>query len=247
MIYSNSVGFRRPNNEDDELVFQCLKDWVDDMGPMSRAKAQTLLDSCLKENEFAHYPIDSRSSFFETWVIQAGAQDVGIVRMFIKGGMLEVKFLSIAPAFRQSGHFNHAYRLLAASAFELYQCDALEYEAYLDVPAMTTIRERHQEGGEGATTVDTRTSGRNRELVRRRLTRENWELRKEALMGEVPWTVDFDSVNAAQASYRDREGKLRSHVYGQPRLEDVSTTAELRYSVAKPFLPNNPLDIPPED
>lgn len=246
MIYSDNVGFRRPTNDDDVLVFRCLKDWIDDQGPMSQGRAQKLLAGYLGENEYAHYPVDARSSFRETWIITAGGVDVGIVHMFVKQGEMTVEMLSIAPAHRGSGHFNHAYRLLAASCFELYQCEALEYEAYTDVGAMTAIRERHADG-EGAETVSTRTSKRLRDLIRRRITRTMWETRKERLMGVIPWTIDFDAVNAAQALYLDREGKMRSHVYGQPRLEDVSTTMEFRFSIAKPPNPINPLEVPPEE
>lgn len=242
MISSDVLSFRRPTNQDDDVVFQSLVDWVDDLGPWTRDRAQKTLTGYLAENEYAHYPVDPRCSFRETWVIQASGVDVGLVHMHVLKGMVTVESLSIMPAHRGLGYFNHAYRLLAAAAFEIYKVSHLEYEAFIDQPAMTTIRDRHD--GAGAETVDTRVSTRGRELVRRRITMEQWQTRKDGLMGVLPWTIDWAAVDAAQATFLDCHGRERSRVYTDPLVMPVENTLNLRFSVSRP--PENNVADPSE-
>ena len=133
--------------------------------------------------------------------------------------------------------------MLAAAAFEIYKVSHLDYEAFADQPAMTAIRDRHD--GAGAETVDTRVSVRGRDLIKRRITIEQWQTRKDGLMGALPWQIDWAAVDAAQSTFIDCEGKERSRVYTDPLRMPVSTKLKLRFAtITSDFNLVDPAEVP---
>ena len=213
MIIGTNVTYRRPTNADDDIVFDSYIDWEDLQGIMTRSRASRILEFMIGENEYAHWPIDSRSSFKDNWIIQWIGTDIGVVRITVHNMNVSFDSLTLIPAYRGLTYFNELYRSLAFAAFECYKSTTLTYEAFDDVPAMQAIRTRHQSDGGARTTKQRISEATARAITERTLDDTVYWTWKDTFMDGYTFTVDVALLDSLQASYRRWDGSLGSHSY----------------------------------
>lgn len=142
MIKSNNISFRRLTNEDDELVFQCRKDWPKDrFGYQTRERANQLISNGLLENDLAHFPVDEDSDFYENFIIQHKGSDVGFTRLRVFNKKMWVSELSVLPGAR-GGLLEEISWLYLWIAFEHYKVIAAGHSDFADRKNLEVMRGR---------------------------------------------------------------------------------------------------------
>lgn len=159
-------------NDDDDLVFQCLKDWpADARGPFTRRRAMDTADAGVRENLHIAYPLTDESDFFVTFVIEHQGLPVGVTKGRIWGKSVWVEWLAILPAARGNGLFREIRLAWSALTFEVLEAEKLGFETRTDIAATADILDRYT----GEMTDEVRKRGLNTDAEKLKWwhTREN--------------------------------------------------------------------------
>lgn len=128
MIKGSDIEFRLIQNDEDEVLFQSLKDWpADRVGPITRRRAQEVLDQAMKQHENVEIPLTDNSDFFITFVIvrQPQGDIVGTTQGRIKNRSAYISWISFLPSMRGLGLFKESHFCWSELAFNLMGCDRM--------------------------------------------------------------------------------------------------------------------------
>jgi hypothetical protein len=142
MIYGPRITLRPLSQDDEDLVYECLNDWLDVRGPYTRQRAINDVGQGVKENLFSHYPVGDASDFFDNLVFEVSGNPFAFTRLRIFNRRVWVEHVSAKPEFRGKGLFGEMYRLYAYLVFEVYRADRVWFDGFEDVPALNRMREK---------------------------------------------------------------------------------------------------------
>jgi hypothetical protein len=158
VIKGPNISFRLLGNDDDELVFQCLKDWpADARGPFTRRRAMDTADAGMRENMLIHHPLTEESDFFVTFVIEDSTGAIGVTKARIWGTSVWVEWLALLPTARGRGLFREIRLAWSALTFEIFHAEKVGFETRTDVAATLDIFDRYT----GETSDEVRKRGLN--------------------------------------------------------------------------------------
>ena len=186
LVRTPDLTFRRVGNDDDEIVFQSLKDWPPDQhGPWTRKRAIERVGMANREQLYSHSPIVKRcdelahckctncSDFFENIIIEVtGVGGVGYTQARIWKDRVWVQFISLLEGERGKGRFEEIYWLYTWLIFEVWKAGRLMHSDFMDVGALARMRDAH-----GGHYFENERTGRDRWVTDRQTTK--WMYTKE--------------------------------------------------------------------
>lgn len=128
MIRGTNTSFRVIKNDEDELLFQSLKDWpADRVGPITRKRAMDVIDEAMRQHENIEIPITDDSDFYITFVITNGSSDkpIGTTQGRIKNRSAYISWISLFKEERGLGLFKEIHFCWSELAFKIMNCDRI--------------------------------------------------------------------------------------------------------------------------
>ncbi len=179
-------------NDEDEHLFQCLKDWPEDkQGKFTRARAQLTLREAMAQHLQIGYPLQEDSDWFGTLVIELSAEQnsapIGVAHCRVLGRAVWVEWLALLPEHIGLGHFREIRLAWSWLTFEILQGDRLGFATRTDNAPTMAIMGMYD--GEKSDKV------RNRGL--------NTDAEKAKW-----WHSREDYLRNREAAFRDREGRV---------------------------------------
>lgn len=154
MIQGPTIRLRLIQNDEDEFIFQCMKDWpADAEGPYTRGRAQDRIKLAMQEHQNIEYPLqDNRwtdatqkihgdcSDWFATFVIEHKGERVGVAHCRVIGFAVWVEWLSLLPERISTGLFREIRLAWSWLTFEILQGDRLGFATTVDnAPTMAVL------------------------------------------------------------------------------------------------------------
>ncbi len=200
MIKGPNIAFRLIRNDEDEFLFQCLKDWEPDaLGEYTRARAQDDIRHAMREHRLIEFPLqDERwtdeedrnhgtcSDWFATVVIELHDQPIGAAKCRILAQSVWVEWLALLPEFIGQGHFREIRLAWSWLTFEILQGDRLGFATRTDNAPTMAIMGMYD--GETSDKVRNRGLNTHTEKVK-------W------------WHSRDDYLRNRDGAFRDREGR----------------------------------------
>lgn len=144
MIQGPNIRFRLIRNDEDELLFACMRDWpADGRGPFTRRRAIDTLDLCVRENQLVEYPLTGRSDWFVTFVIETEGRAIGVTRGRIWQRTVWVEWLALHPDERGRGLFREVHLCWSALCFEVLQGNRIGFATREGTPAVEGLIDRY--------------------------------------------------------------------------------------------------------
>lgn len=144
MIQGPNIRFRLIRNDEDDLLFGCMRDWQPDgRGPFTRRRAMDTLDLCVRENLLVTEPLTSESDFFVTFVIEVGGAPIGVTKGRIWGKTVWVEWLALHPDERGKGLFREIHLAWSALTFQVLGGDRVGFATREGTPAVEGLIDRY--------------------------------------------------------------------------------------------------------
>lgn len=158
MISGPNIRFRLITNDEDEFLFQCLKQWpADAQGPYTRERAKADIGHAMREHRHIEYPLQDerwtdehggihghRSDWFATVVIELRDEPIGAAKCRILGRSVWVSWLSLLPEHIGQGLFREIRLAWSWLTFEILQGDQLGFATPVDNdPTMAVMTMYH--------------------------------------------------------------------------------------------------------
>jgi hypothetical protein len=199
VIKGPNITMRLIRNDEDEHLFQCLKDWPPDAyGEFTRDRASRTISAAMMEHQYIEYPLQdetwvddedrfhgTRSDWFATLVIELHGLPIGAAHCRIIGTSVWVEWLALLPEYIAHGHFREIRLAWSWLTFVILQGDRLGFATRTDNAPTMAIMEMY----DGVRSKRVRNRGINTDSEKEKF-----------------WHSREDYLRNRDAAFKDRDG-----------------------------------------